>query len=61
MKKLGISDIFNESKANFSPILGNRDAKVTEIRHGAKIKIDKNGIEGSAATSVSVNRFIILI
>jgi serine protease inhibitor len=56
MKELGISDIFNENKADFTPILGNQKAKVTEIRHSARIKLDKNGVEGSAATAVSVNR-----
>ena len=45
----GIKDLFDETICDFSSIT-DKDAFVTDVRHLAKLKVDKTGIEGAAVT-----------
>ena len=45
----GIKTLFNETECDFSSIT-DRDAFVTGVRHIAKLKVNKKGIEGAAVT-----------
>lgn len=45
----GIKDLFDEVACDFSSIT-DKDAFVTGVRHLAKLKVDKTGIEGAAVT-----------
>ena len=45
----GIKTLFNETECDFSSIT-DKDCFVTGVRHIAKLKVDKKGIEGAAVT-----------
>ena len=50
LKKLGITDVFDPSKADFSPVIEKSDMSVFlgEISHGARVEADERGVKGSA-------------
>ena len=55
---MGINDIFDSSKADFSPILGEGDnrAAIGEIKHKVKFDMDETGVEGAAVTASILTR-----
>ncbi len=52
LKNLGVTDCFSSTTADFSPILPQDEAYVSEITHGVRVSIDEEGITGAAYTEV---------
>jgi serpin B len=53
IKNLGITDVFDPTKADFTPLVGNKKKPiVNEINHGVRIKIDKEGCEAAGYTQI---------
>ena len=53
LKALGIGDVFDSAKADFSPILeGSQRAVVSAVQHAARVKIDEEGCEAAAFTVI---------
>lgn len=50
LKKMGVTNCFDSTKANFSPIT-DLEGEITEMVHGARAKIDEEGIEAAAYTT----------
>ena len=52
LRELGVSDIFDSDKADFSPLTGdeNTEVCVTDATHSARVKIDEEGCEAAATT-----------
>jgi serine protease inhibitor len=50
LKKMGVSDCFNSEKADFSPIT-DLQGEISQMLHGARAKIDEDGIEAAAYTT----------
>ena len=51
LKELGVTDIFDENKADMSP-LSDSDIVVSRITHAARVKVDEEGCEAAAYTAV---------
>lgn len=55
LKALGVTDVFDESVADFSPLTdAARDLYVSQVEHGARVKIDEEGCEAAAYTMISI-------
>ncbi len=53
LKTLGVTDIFDPTKADFSPILSKSDgAFISRVDHAARVEIDEDGVKAAAFTSV---------
>jgi serpin B len=52
LPKLGMSDAFSETKADFSGITGKRDLHIDHVIHQAVIDVNEEGSEAAAATAV---------
>lgn len=51
--KLGVTDIFDASKGDFSPLMeDSSDIAVTQVEHAARVKTDEDGVEAAAFTAV---------
>lgn len=52
LKAAGLSDIFDEHKADFTPMQGSADEKffVTEVLQKTKLELDESGTKAAAAT-----------
>ncbi|MBR6745132.1 MAG: hypothetical protein IKM00_07965 [Clostridia bacterium] len=51
LKNLGVTDCFDPSRSDFSPLItGEDDIYVGKIDHGALVSIDENGVEATAYT-----------
>ena len=48
MKKLGITDCFNSSKADFSPLSKQNFGALTQVNHGARVLIDEEGVTAAS-------------
>jgi len=55
LEQLNITDIFNDLNANLSGISDNKNLKVGDILHAATIKVDEEGSEAAAATSIGID------
>ncbi|ESN95903.1 hypothetical protein HELRODRAFT_86249 [Helobdella robusta] len=55
LKKLGLSELFLQGKADLSKINGARDLYVSDVKQKAFIEIDEVGVEAAAATAVIVS------
>ncbi len=53
LKKMGVTDCFDSSVSDFTPITALKD-EISEMVHGARAKIDEEGIEAAAYTSTLV-------
>ncbi|MBE7004408.1 MAG: serpin family protein [Ruminococcaceae bacterium] len=53
LKTLGVTDVFDKSAADFSP-LTELDAVVSAVKHAARVKVDEEGCEAAAFTAISV-------
>ncbi|MCR5279201.1 MAG: hypothetical protein K6E19_07135 [Lachnospiraceae bacterium] len=54
VKAMGISDVFT-GKADFTPLTADTtDLAVSDILHGARVKIDEDGCEAAAYTAITV-------
>jgi serine protease inhibitor len=50
LKALGVTDVFDPSKADFSPVTDAAGLFVSQATHGVRVKIDEQGCEGAAYT-----------
>ncbi|ESN95902.1 hypothetical protein HELRODRAFT_178817 [Helobdella robusta] len=55
LKKLGLSELFLQGKADLSKINGARDLYVSDVKQKAFIEIDEVGVEAAAATAVIIS------
>lgn len=55
IKKLGVSDVFDEAKADFTPIMPNQSAFVNQISHSARVTVDEKGCTAAAFTYIGVD------
>lgn len=53
LKMLGVTDVFQEGTADFSPILEYKDGGfVSEVKHAARVAIDEEGVTAAAFTAI---------
>lgn len=50
LASLGIEDVFTASKSNFTPLTEVPDIELSEVLHGARVKVDEEGVEAAAYT-----------
>ena len=50
LRQLGITDIFEQGKANINEICNQEDAYISDVLHKAKIEFTQDGIKAAAAT-----------
>ncbi len=57
LRKLGVTDIFNAAKADFSPLMEDAsNLAVTDIKHAARVKANEDGVEAAAFTAILINK-----
>lgn len=49
-KALGVTDVFDMDKADFSPLLGNLPSEISKVQHAARVTIDEEGCTAAAFT-----------
>ena len=55
LKMLGVTDAFDDTRADFSPLADfDEPAAVTQVQHAARVKIDEEGCEAAAFTAIGV-------
>lgn len=54
LQELGMVDAFDDGRADFSGIDGERDLVITDVLHKGFVGIDENGTEAAAATAVVI-------
>lgn len=53
LKTLGVTDVFDDTKADFSPLVDlDESAAVTSVQHAARVLVDENGCEAAAFTAI---------
>ena len=59
LKALGVTDVFDFNKADFSPLIDeekfDESVAVTQVQHAARVKIDEKGCEAAAFTAVTAD------
>ncbi len=59
LKALGLSDVFDPGKADFSPLIDREQftdpVAVTQVQHAARVKIDEKGCEAAAFTAITAD------
>ena len=56
LKMLGVTDAFDDTRADFSPLADfDEPAAVTQVQHAARVKIDEEGCEAAAFTVIGVD------
>lgn len=57
LEALGVTDVFDDTKADFSPIVDLDDefAAVTSVQHAARVLVDENGCEAAAFTAITAD------
>ena len=59
LKALGITDVFDFNKADFSPLIDeekfDESVAVTQVQHAARVKIDEKGCEAAAFTAITAD------
>lgn len=55
IKTLGVSDVFDESAADFTPIMPNQSGYVSQINHSARVTVDEEGCTAAAFTVIGVD------
>ena len=53
LRELGVTDIQELEKADFSPLLGDVPAAVTQAEHACRVKVDEEGCEAAAYTIIA--------
>ena len=53
LKSLGVTDAFDDTRADFSPLADfDEPVAVTQVQHAARVKIDEEGCEAAAFTAI---------
>lgn len=52
MKKLGVTDVFDETRSDFSPITDTPELFVSNIDHAVRVAIDEEGVTAAAYTVI---------
>ena len=56
LKALGVADVFDFDKADFSPLIDeekfDESIAVTQVQHAARVKINEAGCEAAAFTAI---------
>ena len=59
LEALGVSDVFDGGKADFSPLIDperfDESIAVTQVQHAARVKIDETGCEAAAFTAITAD------
>ena len=56
LKMLGVTDAFDDTRADFSPLADfDEPVAVTQVQHAARVKIDEEGCEAAAFTAIMAN------
>lgn len=55
ISSLGVTDVFDETTADFSPIIPNQQAFVSAIEHSARVAVDEKGCTAAAFTVIAVD------
>ena len=53
LEKLGVTDVFNSEKSDFSSMLKTSGAYIDKIDHAARVMIDEDGCKAAAFTVLS--------
>lgn len=59
LSKMGMTDIFNSQRADFSGITGDRSLFVSAIIHKAFLEVNEEGSEAAAATAILMSRMMV--
>ena len=53
LKSLGVTDVFDDTQADFSPLADfDEPVAVTQVKHAARVKLDEEGCEAAAFTAI---------
>ncbi len=56
LKAMGVTDVFDETKADFSPLTpAARDLFVSAMDHAGRVQVDENGCEAAAYTVIRID------
>lgn len=55
MQTLGITDVLDATSADFSPLTEDMDLVVSQALHGARVKIDEEGVEAAAYSVIAAD------
>lgn len=54
LKAMGVTDVFDHTKSNFTPLTDVTNLEISKIQHAARVKIDEDGCEAAAFTVAMV-------
>ncbi|MBQ9827141.1 MAG: serpin family protein [Lachnospiraceae bacterium] len=56
LKEMGVTDVFDGSKADFTPLLGEEgSASVSHVQHAARVSVDEYGLTAAAFTVITAD------
>lgn len=55
LKKMGITDVFDPTISDFSPMTDDTEAYLSQAKHAARIAIDEEGVTAAAYTDMMAN------
>lgn len=55
INQLGVSEVFDETIADFSPVMPSQSAYVSQINHSARVTVDEKGCTAAAFTVIAVD------
>ncbi len=60
LRDLGVTDILEMEKADFTPLLGAAPAALTKAEHACRVKVDEEGCEAAAYTVIAAGGGVLL-
>ena len=55
LKELGITDVFDPGRSDFSPMTDLDDLYVSKASHAVRVSVDEQGVEGAAFTLIMMD------